>query len=314
MLRKALGLAGAAGLVLTLGPALQPAAAAPATSSAVAAGSAVSAACALGLGSFDTARGVNSRVVSATAPPTVSTPLNTPKVYDTPYSVNNPTTFTAVPAGNGRTTRSGKVVWGAGYLMQSTYTIGSDGKIVGSPVFQRIGNGWGGRFLIQSQYKASATSKPTRTMLYSQDMYGKFGRWTDVGRGFRNTGYVTGMSTMKSFALIATTPTYDMFLANNRAGGLYTVKIPTSVPLKPIITPVRSSSWQIFEQLVAAPCGKTGSILLGIDKDAKTAYLYAVGHANGASTVIKGLGKVPTAFTDWEYFRFAPAYDPLNGG
>ena len=35
-------------------------------------------------------------------------------------------------------------------------------------------------------------------------MYGKFGRWTDVGKGFRNTWYVTGMSTMKSFALIAT--------------------------------------------------------------------------------------------------------------
>ncbi|WP_410788879.1 SDR family NAD(P)-dependent oxidoreductase [Kribbella sp. C-35] len=134
--------------------------------------------------------------------------------------------------------------------MESTYTIGSDGKIVGTPVFKRIGNGWGGRFLIQSQYKASAAGKPTRTMLYSQDMYGKFGRWTDVGKGLRNTGFVTGMSTMKSFALIATTPTYDMFLANNRAGGLYTVKIPTSVPLKPIITPVRTSSWQIFEQLV----------------------------------------------------------------
>jgi hypothetical protein len=181
-------------------------------------------------------------------------------------------------------------------------------------VFRRIGNGWGGRFLIQSQYKASATSKPTRTMLYSQDMYGRFGRWTDVGKGFRNTGYVTGMSTMKSFALIATTPTYDMFLANNRAGGLYTVKIPTSVPLKPIITPVRTSSWQIFEHLVAAPCGRTGSILLGIDGDTKNAYLYAVGHANGTSTVIKSLGKAPGAFTDWEHFRFTPAYDPLNGG
>ncbi|WP_350279501.1 hypothetical protein [Kribbella sp. HUAS MG21] len=308
MFRKVLGLTGAAGLALGLGPALQPAAAAPAT------GSAVTAACALGLGAFDTASGVNSRVLSATAPPTVGRIMTTPNVYNTPYAVINPTTFTAVPAGNGRTTRSGKVVWGSGYLMESTYTIGSDGKIVGTPVFKRIGNGWGGRFLIQSQYKASPGSAPTRTMLYSQDMYGKFGRWTDVGKGFRNTGYVTGMSTMKSFALIATTPTYDMFLANNRAGGLYTVKIPTSVPLKPIITPVRTSSWQIFEQLIAAPCGKTGSILLGIDRDAKTGYLYAVGHANGASTVIKSLGKVPTTFTDWQHFRFAPAYDPLNGG
>jgi hypothetical protein len=305
MFRKAIGVAGAAGLVLTLGPVIQPATAAP---------TAVTAACALGLGSFDTADGVNSRVVSATAPPTVSSVINTPNLYATPYAVVNPTTFTAVPAGSGRTTRSGKVVWGSGYLMQSTYTVGSNGKVIGTPEFRRIGNGWGGRFLIQSQYKASATSKPTRTTLYSQDQYGKFGRWTDVGKGFRNTGYVTGMSTMKSFALIATTSTYDMFLANNRAGGLYTVKIPATLPLKPIITAVRTSSWQGFEQLVAAPCGKTGSILLGIDKDAKTGYLYAVGHAAGGSTVIKSLGKVPGTFTDWDYFRFSASYDPLNGG
>ena len=304
MLRKTIGMAGAAGLALALGPALQPASATPTT---------VAAACALGLGSTTQDWGHNSRVVSATAPPTVSKVISTPNIYTPPNDVIDPTTFTAVPAGGGKTTRTGKVVWGSGYLMQSTYTIGADGKLVGKPVFTRIGNGWGGRFLIQAQYKASATSKPTRTMLYSQDQYGKFGRWTDVGKGFRNTGYVTGMSSMKSFALIATTPTYDTFLANNRAGALYTVKIPTSTPLKPIITPVRTASWQGFEQLIAAPCGKTGSILLGIDKDTDTGYLYAVGHANGTKTVIKGLGKVPLTFSDLDYLRFAPSYDPLNG-
>lgn len=305
MFRQAIGLTGATALALTLGPAIQPAQAAPAT---------VAAACALGLGNATQQWGHESRVISATTPPTVTAPIATPDIYTPPYSVNNPTTFTAVPAGNGLTTRSGKVVWGAGYLMQSTYTVDRTGKLVGKPAFVRIGNGWGGRFLIQTQYKASATSKPTRTMLYSQDMYGKFGRWTDVGKGFRNTGYVGGMSTMKSFTPIASTPTYDMFLANNRAGGLYTVKIPTTVPLKPVITPVRTSSWQIFEQLVAAPCGKTGSILLAFDNDTGKRYLYAVGHAAGTKTVIKNLGEVPLKTGGWDYFRFAPAYDPLNGG
>jgi hypothetical protein len=311
MFRKTIGLAGAAGLALSLGPVLQPAQAAP---TAAAAPDAVMAACALGLGTFTQDWGHESRVISSTAPPTVSAVISTPNVYAGPYNVGQPTTFTAVPAGNGRTSRSGKVVWGAGYLMQSSYTVDQAGKLVGTPVFTRIGNGWGGRFLIQSQYKASATSKPTRTMLYQQDQYGLFGRWTDVGQGLRNTGHVSGMSSMKSFALIATTPTYDMFLANNRAGQLYTVKIPTSVPLKPIITPVRTSSWQIFERLIAAPCGKTGSILLGIDDDTHQGYLYAVGHAAGAKTVIKSLGKVPMEFSAWPAFRFAPAYDPLNGG
>ncbi|HEY3557042.1 MAG TPA: hypothetical protein VGL05_06255 [Kribbella sp.] len=300
MLGKLIGLAGATGLALTLGPAIQPAQAAG------------TAACALGLGSLDVnTRGVSSRVLTAGSAGTL---VSTPGVYDTPYAVIQPTSFTAVPAGSGRTTRSGKVVWGAGYLMQSTYTVDSDGKLDGTPVFRRIGNGWGGRFLIQSQYKASASSRPTRTMLYQQDQYGLFGRWTDVGNGLRNTGYVTGMSTMKSFALIATTPTYDMFLANNRAGALYTVKIPTSVPLRPIITPVRASTWQGFEQLVAAPCGQYGTLLLGIDRDTHTGYLYAVGHAAGTATVIKGLGRVPLTFDDTDYFRFTPAYDPLNGG
>ncbi|GAA3105119.1 hypothetical protein JOF29_005408 [Kribbella aluminosa] len=303
MLRTAIGLGA---LALSLGTAVPPAVATPDAQTAA------TAACALGLGSLDiNTRGVNSRVLTSAGAGAV---VSTPNVYNTPYAVQQPTAFTAVPAGNGRTTRSGKVVWGSGYLMQSTYTVGRDGKLVGTPVFQRIGNGWGGRFLIQSQYKASAGSKPSRTMLYQQDEYGLFGRWTEVGKGLRNTGYVSGMSSMKSFTLIAATPTYDMFLANNRAGGLYTVKIPTSVPLKPIITPVRTSSWQTFEQLVSAPCGRDGTLLLGIDKDTNTGHLYTVGHAAGTKTVIKSLGKVPTTFPDWNYFRFTPAYNPLNGG
>jgi hypothetical protein len=47
-------------------------------------------------------------------------------------------------------------------------------------------------------------------------------------------------------------------------------------------------------------------LLLGIDKDTRTGYLYAVSHANGTATVIKGLGKVPTTFTDKTYFRYQP--------
>jgi hypothetical protein len=231
MLRKAIGLATAAGLALTLGPV--PSQAAPTTATA---------ACALGLGSFNQDWGHTSRVITATSPPTVGPALRTPNVYKPPVSVGTPTTFAAIPMTGGRTNRVGKVSI-AGYLYDSSYIVRSDGSLVsGSSTLRKYGSGWGGRFLVQSQYRASATSAPTRTNLYSQDMYGLFGRWTDVGKGFRNTGYVTGMSTMKSFALIATTPTYDTFLANNRAGGLYTVKIPTSLPLKPIITPVRTSS------------------------------------------------------------------------
>jgi hypothetical protein len=55
-------------------------------------------------------------------------------------------------------------------------------------------------------------------------------------------------------------------------------------------------------------------VLLGIDKDTGTGYLYAVSHANGAATVIKGLGKVPTTFpAEDSYFRYYTAGTQLTG-
>jgi hypothetical protein len=83
--------------------------------------------------------------------------------------------------------------------------------------------------------------------------------------------------------------------------------------MKPVVTRVRTTTWQVFESLAAARCGNPGSLLLGIDKNTASGYLYAVGHANGVSTVIKGLGKVPLAFGDPVDFRWRFDFDPLNG-
>jgi hypothetical protein len=44
------------------------------------------------------------------------------------------------------------------------------------------------------------------------------------------------------------------------------------------------------------------TLLTAIDKDTGTAYLYAMSHANGPSTVIKLLGKLPGTYTDPIYF------------
>ena len=85
--------------------------------------------------------------------------------------------------------------------------------------------------------------------------------------------------------------------------------------MKPVVKAVRTSTWQGFETL-AERCGQYGVLLLGIDKDTSSGYLYAVGHANGTSTVIKGLGKVPTTLSDPVYFRWtvaAFANPPLFG-
>jgi len=64
--------------------------------------------------------------------------------------------------------------------------------------------------------------------------------------------------------------------------------------------------------------GAAGTLLLGIDNDTGSGYLYSVGHANGAATVIRSIGKVPDSFTDPVYFHWGrgsptdawPASDP----
>jgi hypothetical protein len=65
---------------------------------------------------------------------------------------------------------------------------------------------------------------------------------------------------------------------------------------------VRSRTWQAFDYLIAQRCGQASTLLTAIDKDTGAAYLYAMSHANGPSTVIKLLGKLPGTYTDPIYF------------
>jgi hypothetical protein len=114
--------------------------------------------------------------------------------------------------------------------------------------------------------------------------------------------------------LISETATYDTFLANTKGGALYTIRIPATTPMKPVVKQVRSRTWQGFEHLVADKCGVQSTLLTGIDKDTGSAYLYAVSHANGTSTVIKGLGKVPGTYKDPVYYlNTAEGNAPLFG-
>jgi hypothetical protein len=117
-------------------------------------------------------------------------------------------------------------------------------------------------------------------------------------------------------ALISQTATYDTFLANTRGGALYTIRLPRTSAMKPVVKRVRDSTWQGFDALIAEKCGQYGTLLLGIDKDTQSGYLYAVGHANGTATVIQGLGKVPATFPDPVNFRHVtgPRTAPLLFG
>jgi hypothetical protein len=62
-------------------------------------------------------------------------------------------------------------------------------------------------------------------------------------------------------------------LATTKGGALYTIRIPRTSPMKPVVKIVRGSSWQVFESLVIEKCGVSGTMLLGIDKDSKSGYL-----------------------------------------
>jgi hypothetical protein len=200
---------------------------------------------------------------------------------------------------------SGYVVLGSS-LYYAQYGKGTDGKPINS--VQRIGGGWD----VFTGFEESFYWGPTiRFAKYGLRNDGVLFRWTD---GFKKVSSYPGFSSVKTMALISETATYDTFLAITRGGALYTIRIPVGTPMKPVVKQVRASTWGSFEHLVAEKCGTQSTLLTAIDKDTGSAYLYAVGHANGASTVINGLGKVPGTYTDPVYYlNTAEGAAPLFG-
>ncbi|TCC18339.1 hypothetical protein E0H92_11720 [Kribbella speibonae] len=166
--------------------------------------------------------------------------------------------------------------------------------------------------LARSGYPKGAD--PSREYLYGLRGDVLF-RWkTDKVNGFQPLGSYAGFSAVKTMTLISQTATYDTLLATTKAGALYTIHIPVTSPMKPVVKVVRASTWQGFEAIVAEKCGTQSTLLAAIDRDSGSAYLYAVGHANGTATVIQNLGKVPGTFNDPIYFLRTPqAGTPLNG-
>jgi hypothetical protein len=307
MLRKTARLASAGVLALTLGAAAVGPAAHAETSTA-------GAACALRLGSVTATGAHTSRMINATAPITIGGVRGTAGVFQ-PNQVQHTSTFVGTPQGTTGEARSGLTVMG-GALYSSSYVV--DGQVQIDPHYPhnnlRVGGGWSNfRWIEESVHRQEGPGDYDRTLLYAQSTDGLVHRWIGEGNAWRNTGVVGGLSTVKSMTLISRTPTYETFLANTRSGTLVTVTWPTKAWTGARSSTVRSSTWQGFEQLIATKCGANGTLLLGIDRDTKSGYLYAVGHANGGSTVIKSLGKVPMTFSDPQYFRWAPTNDTLNG-
>ncbi|NIK54997.1 hypothetical protein [Kribbella shirazensis] len=284
--------------------------------SAQGAGAAQSEACSARIGSV-TAQGEHViRGLKATNPPSLSAGSPAAKLY-APGVVRLSSHFEDYPTSGGGTQRHGMVVIGDG-LYSSGYLLDAGGNLPpGEPRLARIGGGWSNF----TQLDWATFDKPVgsgivpRTELYALRNDGVLFRWHHTAAGWRSTGSYPGFASVKSMAVISKTQTYDTFIANTRGGALYTIRIPTTSPMKPIVKPVRTSTWQGFETLIAERCGQYGTLLLGIDKDTGNGHAYAVGHANGTATVINGLGKVNGTFTDPHHFRLSVVsfYDWLNG-
>jgi hypothetical protein len=250
---------------------------------------------------------------TATTPPTNPDEWTTAGVYK-PGQIRLSARQTSEPDISG-TDRYGYVVIGDA-LYYSYYQAYEDGTLDNQSL-SRVGGGWGSfTFLETSDYESpdNQPKKIYRSAAYALRNDGVLFRWETGSKGWRSTGAYKGFSAVKTMTLIAKTPTYDTFLANTRGGALYTIRIPAGSGA-PIVKQVRTRTWQGFETLSAMGCGQYGNLLLGIDKDTKKAYLYAVGHANGLSTVIQSRGEVPGSWGDPVDFRWVPipVYDTANG-
>ncbi|MGZ0149777.1 hypothetical protein ACXJJ3_22135 [Kribbella sp. WER1] len=271
---------------------------------------AVTAVCTMSAGSVTAAGAQTATPVSAGTPPKAGKTFSSPNVFQA-GTVRLSTTFRSEPSVAGSDSYGWVVQGDTLYWRFYNVNEGMDEHV-------RVGSGWANFTALEvAQLAHLEDGKPEHNIAYGLRNDGTLFRWTVSGNTWRSTGSYPGFGAVKSLALIAKTPTYDTFLANTRSGALYTIRIPITSPLKPIVTPVRTSGWQSFETLVAEKCGNYGTLLLGIDKDTKTGNLYAVGHANGTATVINPLGKVDNGtFPDPVNFRWAPVayYDQLTGG
>jgi hypothetical protein len=276
--------------------------AAAGATTATAGTTASTASCGLNLGSVTAGGDQTLQRLTASTPATAGARSVVPNVYADGAArligslVNEPT-----PTGS---SRYGRVALGDA-MYQHWLELDKAGKVTSSEL-ARIGGGWS-KFVDHETSVFNDSPTHPRNYEYALRSDGVLFRWVvgDVGN-WKAYGSAPGFAAVKSMTLISKAAAYDTFLANTRGGALYTIRIPVNSQLRPIVTKVRSATWQGFETLVAGACGNYGTVVVGIDKDRKSAYLYTFGHADGAKTSITGHGKVPGTFADPTYFRWSP--------
>jgi hypothetical protein len=289
--------AAAALLMATIAPSVADASETKASAQATA-----TAACTMVSGSVTAGGDHTARVITAGSPPTVREKSRYTDIYpDGQLRLSSLIANDSVAPSPGRE-YNGYVVMGTG-LYSSYYLVTEDGEVDRSQALNdRKGGGWGDTTFLETSHPKDPDPWAL-TNNYRLRGDGTITRWDMRGQGWVNMQSAGGFAAVKTMALISQTATYDTFLANTRGGALYTIRLPLTSPLRPVVKKVRASGWQGFDALIAEKCGQYGTLLLGIDKETQSGYLYAVGHANGTATVIQGLGKVPATFADSVNFR-----------
>ena len=258
-------------------------------STAIAAPTTATAACSMSVGSITAGGDIANTGVTASSPIKSSRAVG-PHLF-APGLAKIASTWTTTVGVAGEDTTYGQVVVN-GTLYYGEYGHDSTGKPTSS--LKSLGVGYQGYKAIESSFYWGKTVRGSDYRLRGDGVLYRYGPNRQVTR-------YAGYSAVKTMALISETQTYDTFLALTNGGALYTIHIPTSTAA-PTVKKVRTSTWQNFDFLVAEKCGTQSTLLTAIDKDSGAAYLYAVGHANGAATVIQGLGKVPGTFKDPVYY------------
>jgi hypothetical protein len=175
----------------------------------------------------------------------------------------------------------------------------------------KLGSGWSGfNQITDSNYVYGARQ---HYFLYGLHTNGSLYRYT-VASAPRAYGSAPGFSSVKAITLIAETPTYDTLLVNTRGGALYTVRVPVTAPMKPIVTQVRATGFGSYESLVAQRCGASSTLLTAFDTDTNLGTVFAVGRTTGPTTPIKSYGSFKATFGAKVNFLLTGAYGPQRVG
>lgn len=175
----------------------------------------------------------------------------------------------------------------------------------------KLGTGWSGfSHITDSNYVYGANQ---HYFLYGLHANGSIYRYK-MSPTPKAYGSAPGFSSVRAMTLIAETATYDTLLVTTRGGQLYTVRIPVTAPMKPIVTQVRATGFGGYDELVAQRCGATSTLLTAFDHDTNLATVFAVGHTTGPTTPIRSFGSFKATFGANVNFLLTGAYGPQRLG